>query len=129
MLLPTTFTMTSREQILGAPAPELTAAALAARLDSAHPPLILDVRQPREYRTGHIRGAQLVPLAELARTVHALPRNREVVCLCRTGRRSRAAARQLSKAGVRAFNLEGGMLAWYRAGLPVDKATPDEEQP
>ncbi len=121
--------MTTREEILGVPAPELNVAALAARLDSAHPPLILDVRQPREFRTGHISGAQLVPLADLARTVSALPRNREVVCLCRTGRRSRAAAHQLSKAGVRAFNLEGGMLAWYRAGLPVDKATTAEEQP
>ncbi len=121
--------MTSRAQILGEPAPELAAAALAARLDSLHPPLILDVRQPREFQRGHISGAQLVPLAELARTVQLLPRHREVVCLCRSGRRSRAAARQLSKAGVNAFNLEGGMLAWYRAGLPVERAKYNKEQP
>jgi SulP family sulfate permease len=128
MLLSSTFVMISHEQILGQPAPELNPAALAERLDSAYPPLVLDVRQPREFRRGHIPGAQLVPLAELARMAGTLPRNREVVCLCRTGRRSRAAARQLSKAGVRAFNLEGGMLAWYRANLPVDKATTEEEQ-
>lgn len=120
--------MTSRAQILGEPAPELAATALAAWLDGLHPPLVLDVRQPREFRRGHIPGAQLVPLAELARTVQSLPRHREVVCLCRSGRRSRAAARQLSKAGVSTFNLEGGMLAWYRAGLPVERVHFDKEQ-
>lgn len=121
-------TMISLGQILGQPAPELKPAELRQRLDDAQPPLILDVRQPREFRTGHIRGAEPVPLARLARLAPDLPRNRDVVCICRTGRRSRAAARQLGKAGVRAFNLEGGMLAWYRAGLPVDKPAADKEQ-
>jgi SulP family sulfate permease len=121
-------TMISRGHILGQPAPELKPAELAARLGSAQPPLVLDVRQPREFRTGHIRGAEPVPLARLAHLAPDLPRDREVVCICRTGRRSRAAARQLGKAGVRAFNLEGGMLAWYRAGLPADKTTADKEQ-
>jgi len=128
MVSTASLTMISRGQILGEPAPELKPAELTERLDGAQPPLILDVRQPREFRTGHIRGAEPIPLARLAHLAPALPRNHDVVCICRTGQRSRAAARQLRKAGVRAFNLEGGMLAWYRAGLPVDKETTDKEQ-
>jgi rhodanese-related sulfurtransferase len=50
-----------------------------------------------------------------------LPREREIVCVCRSGNRSSSAARQLSAAGFKAANLRGGMIAWRRAGLPVKK--------
>ena len=111
------------QQLFGTPVPVVDVKDVQARLNSARPPLLLDVRQPREYRSGHIAESRLVPLAELARRAAALPHDREVICICRTGRRSRAAARQLSRFGLKSFNLEGGMAAWYRAGLPVQKGS------
>ncbi|HEX7975958.1 MAG TPA: rhodanese-like domain-containing protein, partial [Anaerolineales bacterium] len=83
---------------------------------------ILDVRQPEEYREGHIAGAKLIPLGELGRRMQDLPRSREIVCVCHSGSRSSAAARQLAAAGYQVANLRGGMIAWNRAGLPVKKS-------
>lgn len=84
-------------------------------------PYVLDVRQPEEYREGHIAGAKLLPLGELPRRMKDLPHSREIVCVCHTGSRSSAASRQLSAAGYQVANLRGGMIAWERAGLPVKK--------
>jgi rhodanese-related sulfurtransferase len=50
-----------------------------------------------------------------------LPENREIVCVCRSGNRSRSAAKQLIKAGYSAANMKGGMLAWRWSKLPVKK--------
>jgi rhodanese-related sulfurtransferase len=82
---------------------------------------LVDVRQPEEYRQGHINGAKLVPLNQLGGRMKELPAGREIVCVCRSGNRSRAAARKLAAAGFKAVNLRGGMIAWTRAGLPVKK--------
>lgn len=83
--------------------------------------LLLDVRQPGEYRQSHIKGAKLIPLNQLGRHMQELPAGREIVCVCSTGNRSRAAARKLTTAGFNAVNLRGGMVAWMRAGFPVKK--------
>jgi rhodanese-related sulfurtransferase len=50
-----------------------------------------------------------------------LPQDREIICVCRSGNRSGAAARQLVAAGYNAFNLRGGMNSWQRAGLPIKR--------
>jgi rhodanese-related sulfurtransferase len=84
-------------------------------------PFLLDVRQPDEFRVGHIQGASLIPLGELGQRLGELPNDREILCVCRSGSRSAAAARQLASAGYRTANLRGGMLAWQRAGLPSAK--------
>jgi rhodanese-related sulfurtransferase len=84
---------------------------------------LLDVRQPEEYREGHIAGAKLIPLDQLGRRMKELPRERQIVCVCRSGSRSGAAARDLAAAGYQAANLRGGMLAWAREGLPVKKGS------
>lgn len=99
----------------------LTATDAQARLTAAQPPLLIDVRQPDEYRGGHIRGAKLIPLGELSQKFDKLPRDREIICVCRSGARSGNAVRQLQSAGLNAVNLNGGMIAWQRAGLPVEK--------
>ena len=82
---------------------------------------LVDVRQPEEYRQGHINGAKLVPLNQLGQRMKELPSRRGIVGICRSGNRSRAAARKLAAAGVEAVNLRGGMIAWMQAGLPVKK--------
>ncbi len=86
--------------------------------------LLVDVRQPVEYAAGHIPGAHLLPLPELAARRGELPPEREIVFYCRSGRRSRSAAVFLADSGRRRadiFHLSGGLLAWngeQLQGLP-----------
>lgn len=107
------------KQIFSGPATDLTAAAAQTRLRGSNPPYLLDVRQPDEYQAGHIAGAVLIPLNQLDSRLDELPRDREIICVCRSGSRSGTATRRLNSAGFTAFNLSGGMIAWQRAGLPV----------
>jgi sulfur dioxygenase len=106
--------------------PEVDAPTLAERLRAAAPPLVLDVREPEEFvgDLGHIEGAILVPMDALE---HRLPKlagyiDREIVVVCRAGARSGSAAAMLSRAGFRRVeNLAGGMLAWTKAELMVQR--------
>jgi rhodanese-related sulfurtransferase len=82
---------------------------------------VLDVRQPGEWRHSHIRGAQNVPLMQLKRRLATLPRDQTIVTVCASGHRSNAAARTLRRAGYQVENLKGGMHAWTKLGLPVEK--------
>lgn len=79
--------------------------------------LLLDVREPHEWAAGHAPRAVHVPLARL--TPEAVPQDRPVIAVCRSGNRSGKAADALAAAGVRVHNLAGGMQAWTRTGLPV----------
>jgi rhodanese-related sulfurtransferase len=109
-------------RLFGAAMPEVDVRAVQARLEAKNnSPLVLDVREPNEFRGGHIPGARLIPLGSLSQRMPALPRNREIVCVCRSGSRSRSAVSQLTAAGYQAVNLRGGMIAWSSAGLPVHK--------
>ena len=96
------------------------AATLAERL-GGRDVLVLDVRTPGEFRQGHIRGSENVPLPQLARRIATLPHERTIVAVCATGHRSASAARALTRAGYEAVNLKGGLRAWSRQGLPVEK--------
>ncbi len=91
------------------------------KLNQKPKPYLLDVRQPEEYRTGHIPGAKLIPLGELRARIDELPKNQEIICVCRSGNRSLSATRLLGGAGFKAHNLSGGMTAWSRSGLPVTR--------
>jgi rhodanese-related sulfurtransferase len=82
-------------------------------------PFLLDVRTPGEYQQGHIQGAELIPLNELPAKMARLPKGREIICICESGSRSSAAARQLNAQGYKVSNMRGGMGRWVRAGLPV----------
>jgi rhodanese-related sulfurtransferase len=83
---------------------------------------VLDVRQPSEWRHGHIRGSQNLPLLQLKSQLAKLPREKTIVTVCASGHRSNAAARTLERAGYPVENLKGGMHAWTKAGLPVERA-------
>jgi phage shock protein E len=107
--------------LFGPPLPSLNAAELSEKLKNGKRPVVLDVRQPEEYREGHIAGSKLIPLGDLRQRVHELPKEREIVCVCATGSRSRSATKLLINAGYKATNMNGGMFTWQRARLPVKK--------
>jgi rhodanese-related sulfurtransferase len=109
------------EKIFGKALPSLSAAELNEKLQNGKRPLVLDVRQKEEYRSGHIAGAKLIPLNELGRRMRELPQSREIVCVCASGNRSSSATRMLTGAGYNAINMKGGMSAWRRANLAVKK--------
>jgi|WetSurMetagenome_2_1015567.scaffolds.fasta_scaffold1125698_1 rhodanese-related sulfurtransferase len=106
-------------RLFGAPVPAIDATELRGKITGAKAPFLLDVRQPEEYRGGHIAGARLIPLGELETRLGELPKDREIACICASGSRSVAAARKLMAAGYTVSSLTGGMMAWQRANLPV----------
>lgn len=99
----------------------LSAQQASERIAGEQPPFILDVRQPDEFKVGHIAGAKLIPLDQLNRRLNELPKDQEILCVCRSGARSGVAVGQLKSAGFNAINLRGGMMGWQSAGCPVKK--------
>ena len=87
--------------------------------------ILVDVRQPEEYRAGHIPGARLVPLGELEARHGELEKDKKIVTYCRSGHRSMGAAILLCGLGFKnVYTMDGGMLNWdYEAitGLPEEK--------
>ncbi|WP_376099381.1 rhodanese-like domain-containing protein [Roseomonas sp. CCTCC AB2023176] len=105
--------------------PEITAPALAARLDRPGRPIVLDVRAPEEHAVSRIPGARLVlpdtPPAALLPELGT--EDRLVVLACSVGLRSGRLARDLIAAGLparRVANLRGGLFRWSRLGLPME---------
>ena len=109
------------DTLFGKPVSTMNATELNHWLKNSKRPIVIDVRQPDEYRTGHITGAKLIPLNKLNSRMKELPQSREIVCVCASGNRSGSATRILVKAGFNAVNLKGGMNSWHHANLPVKK--------
>lgn len=83
-------------------------------------PVVLDVREPWEYQTGHIVGAKLIPLGELSQRVAELNPEQPVAVICQSGSRSQSAASFLAQQGFKkVYNVVGGMSAWEMSGLAV----------
>lgn len=80
---------------------------------------IVDVRTDREWREGHIPGATHIPLDQLPGRLSELDRAKTVAFICHSGARSELATELAAGAGMEARNIDGGMLAWQRAGLPT----------
>ena len=97
--------------------PEIDVERLAAALDGGAP--LFDVRQPDEYVEGHVPGAVLVPLGDVAARAGEFPRDTTTYVICRSGARSLKAAEFLSTQGVQAVNVAGGTLAWIASGRDV----------
>ena len=92
---------------------EISPRVLKTRLDHGEPIRLLDVREPGEWEIVHLVGSQRIPLRELEMRLGELPREEEIVLVCRAGVRSAAALEILRKAGFRRLkNLRGGLLAW-----------------
>jgi molybdopterin/thiamine biosynthesis adenylyltransferase/rhodanese-related sulfurtransferase len=81
-------------------------------LDSPAPPQLVDVREPPEGQINRIEGARLIPLGELPSRLGEIDQTRDVVAYCRVGVRSAHAVQLLRAAGLRAWNLAGGIVRW-----------------
>jgi rhodanese-related sulfurtransferase len=96
-----------------------TPADVAPMLASSSHPVVLDVRNPKEYEKSHIEGSVNIPLNHLRERIGELPRDRSVVVHCAGGYRSSIAAGILQQHGIEPIELSGGLAAWEAAGLPA----------
>ena len=92
---------------------ELTVRDLKQELDAGRDLYLLDVREPHEFSLGALPGGVLIPLGEVPARLHEIPRDRDIVCYCRSGGRSARAIDFLKHHGItRIRNLAGGTQAW-----------------
>jgi rhodanese-related sulfurtransferase len=99
--------------------PSTVSVAQAAQL-RAQGAMVLDVREQSEWDQFHIPDATLIPLGQLATRINEVPKNRDVVVVCRTGVRSAQGRDILLQAGyTRVTSLAGGMTQWQAAGMPL----------
>jgi hydroxyacylglutathione hydrolase len=103
---------------------ERVSPALAAELLAGpHPPLVVDVRAPREHQQKHIDGSISLPLTHLTERLGELPKNRPLLVHCAGGYRSSVAASILQEKGFSQLQeLAGGIAAWESAGLALLKS-------
>ncbi len=98
---------------MAAKVPEITVLELKSWMDEHKPFVLVDVREPHEYKICHIKGSRLIPLGEVPKRMHELSSADEIVVHCRSGVRSAQAVELLMKAGFRKIhNVKGGILAW-----------------
>jgi rhodanese-related sulfurtransferase len=104
--------------------PEVSVGQLDSMLKTGAPaPQLIDVRTTAEWRSGRIAGAVHVPITELDARIAGLQLDaaRPIVAICRAAHRSVPAVRLLRQHGFKnPCQLQGGMLAWRQAGLPVE---------
>ena len=94
----------------------------AEKLADADPPVVLDVRTPREWAEKHIDGSMNVPLNHLQDRIAEVPRERRMMIHCAGGYRSSIAASILHQHGITSVSeMAGGLAAWEAAQLPVSK--------
>jgi len=96
---------------------EETVASLAA--DHARGAVVIDVREPAEYVTGHVSGAVLIPMGQVHEHLDEIPADGPVHVICRSGNRSLATTVYLRGVGRLAYSVAGGTMAWIAAGHPV----------
>jgi rhodanese-related sulfurtransferase len=82
----------------------------------------VDVREPYERDAGHIADTLHIELDQLTAEADRLDRERPIVFYCRSGSRSALAAQAFAAAGFEAHNLDGGLKAWVKDGLPIEPA-------
>jgi rhodanese-related sulfurtransferase len=88
--------------------------------------LLVDVREPSEFEEVRAEDVLLLPLSTLPARLGELPQDRELLFICRSGSRSGQVTAYLRAQGREdAWNVNGGMLAWERAGLPVRNGPPE----
>ncbi len=103
--------------------PQIAVDELKHWLDEQRDVQIVDVRQPGEYRNGHVPGAISAPLARVAEQASSFDPNRQTAVICAGGYRSSAATGILARQGFKnLFNVVGGTSAWINAGYVVEEA-------
>jgi len=83
---------------------------------------VIDVREPNEYAEGHIPGVTLVPLNTLLARPREFLKRDNLLFVCAMGQRSAVACEMAAAVGFeKLYNLEGGTVAWIKAGLPIER--------
>ena len=86
--------------------------------------VILDVRTPQEYATGHLEGAILLDWrdnANFVKEIESFDKSKKYYIYCRSGRRSNAAAKLMKSKGFNVYDMQGGINNWCGQGLKVVK--------
>jgi hydroxyacylglutathione hydrolase len=84
--------------------------------------LLVDVREPSEWKDGYIKGAERIFFGDLAEKAGSLPKDKPMAVTCSVGNRSSIGASVLKKAGFKdVYNVLGGMTAWTNLGYPTKK--------
>jgi rhodanese-related sulfurtransferase len=83
---------------------------------------VLDVRTQEEWDEYHAPDTTLIPLDQLQARINEVPRNREILVVCRSGNRSQEARDILLAAGYNATSMAGGLREWYARGYPIEGA-------
>jgi rhodanese-related sulfurtransferase len=102
------------------PTERLSAPLVAEELAAANPPMVLDIRNPREWAAKHIDGSVNIPLNHLQERIAEVPRDRRIAVHCAGGYRSSIAASILHQYGItQLVEIAGGLAAWEAAKLPI----------
>ena len=102
---------------------EITVAEAKAKIESGQPVVVLDVREPKEYKRGHLPKAVNLPRGLLEfKVAKVIPdKDAYVIVYCKTGGRSALATWTLKRMGYKnVVNMAGGWKAWVKAGYPVE---------
>lgn len=102
----------------------VTPSAAIRLLNNDDKAMVIDVRSTAEYNSGHIKGASNIPLSDFSSSISGLEANKDhtVLVYCNSGHTSSRAVRALKNAGFEKINnLEGGIIAWKDANLPLSK--------
>lgn len=103
--------------------PEWQVGEAQAALLSDTPPLLLDVREPYEWRQVRVPDALHIPMNNIPQQLADLPRDRRIVVFCAHGSRSFGVTHFLCTQGFDAYNLIGGITQWHIQGGPVEVRT------
>jgi rhodanese-related sulfurtransferase len=102
------------------PVVDVTEAARRLGAGGEGSPLLVDVREADEFQAARVEGAALVPMSVFAERHAELPRDRPLLVMCAAGSRSAAATAFLLRSGwTDVANVQGGIIAWQGAGLPI----------
>ncbi len=110
------------------PVPRVDVVTAQTRLEAAGEPpaVLLDVREPEDFRVVRAPGAVLRPVSTLHLTIDDLPRDRPIFVICYEGNTSQAVtAFMLRRGWTDVASVDGGMSAWRRAGLPIRQGPPE----
>ncbi len=84
--------------------------------------VIIDVRTPEEFASGHIKDARLIDFKNtetFEKDIARLPKDKTYYVYCRSGRRSMMAAERMKRLGLKTIDMSGGIIAWEKDELPV----------
>jgi len=104
----------------------ITPEQLKQKIDKHENMILIDVRTQPEYtgELGHIKGTVLLPVQDITSWIsnYENEKDKEIIMICRSGNRSGRATQYFLDNGFKdVYNMEGGMIAWNKAGYPVEK--------